>query len=712
MAEHKMEYLLRPRSVVIVGASQKKGSIGHNTVRNFIDLGFQGNVYCVNPRYEELEGFPCFPTVADVPGEVDVAIIAVPLAFVENAIKECAEKKVSYAVIFSAGFAEMGEEGKQKQEEIKKICEENNIRVIGPNTMGITNVAEKINLSFSKVDSLKWIQGNVGLVSQSGATGHTILTKGEDEKLGFAYMITTGNQLNTTTLDVMEFLLEDEKTEVIASYMEAVPNGEQLKEIGARALQQHKPIIVYKSGRSEAGKKAALSHTASLTGSSKSFQLVAEKYGLVSVDTVEEIIDALKAFNGKKFPKGNRVATVVISGATGIMIADNLTEYNQELVPLTDQTKNRLREVVADYLPVDNPVDIASTLVMNPAIYKHCLQTLAEAEEVDSIIAHLPLGKSNGGLHFAKDVIDVSKTTGKPIFVLTTGSEEEVSPVRHFLNGNNVPAYSNVISAIKGLDYLVNYQKIYAERNRINTASNSDHQTKFNLLQATTVTEPKVKSLLRDSNIPVPNGAVAKNEEELVEKAAALQFPLVAKVVSPEITHKSDVGGVVLPIKNEEELIRAYHTITENVKNHAPNARMEGILIEELVEGPFLETIVGVNRDPVFGPIIMCGLGGVYVEVLKDVSQRLLPITEKDALEMVKELKSYPLFNGFRNGVNYDVTALACVLADISHLALSLGDGWSEIEINPLIVRELGKGVMALDGLITVTEAAKEAVKH
>jgi acyl-CoA synthetase (NDP forming) len=712
MTENKMEYLLRPRSVVIVGASQKRGSIGNNTVRNFVELDYKGNVYCVNPRYEELEGFPCFPSVADVPGEVDVAIIAVPGAFVENAIKECADKKVSYVVIFSAGFAEMGEEGKQKQEEIKKICNEQNISVIGPNTMGITNVTDKINLSFSTVDSLKWIQGNVGLVSQSGATGHTILNKGEDEKLGFAYMITTGNQLNTTTLDVMEFLLEDEKTEIIAAYMEAVPSGEQLKDIGARALQQHKPIVVYKSGRSEAGQKAALSHTASLTGSSKSFELVAKKYGLVSVDNIEEIIDALKAFNGKKYPQGNRVATVVISGATGIMIADQLAEYNQELVPLSDQTKNRLREVVADYLPVDNPVDIASTLMLNPYIYKHCIQTLAEAEEVDSIIAHLPLGKSNGGLNFAKDVIDVAKTTDKPIIVLTTGSEEDLSPVRNYLNENKVPAFSSVVSAAKSLNYLLSYENILAEKEILATISDAGNVMKYTLPIGTTVTEPEVKQLLKVSNLPVPNGAVAKSAEELAVAAAELQYPLVAKIVSPQITHKSDVGGVVLPIKNEEELIQAYHSIIEKVSIYAPNANIEGVLLEELVEGPFLETIVGINRDPVFGPMIMCGLGGVYVEVLKDVSQRLLPITEKDALEMIKELKSYPLFNGVRNGTKYDVPALAKALVDISNLALGLDEGWSEIEMNPIIVLEEGKGVMALDGLITLTETVKEAVKH
>jgi len=704
MVKNNMEYLLRPRSVVIVGASQKKGAIGNNTVLNFSELNYKGKVYCVNPRYKEIEGFPCFPKVSDISDDIDVAIIAVPGSFVENAIKDCAKKKVPNVVIFSAGFAELGEEGRQKQEEIKKICLKNNIRVIGPNTMGIYNIQDKISLSFSTPSSLKWIPGTVGLISQSGATGATILNKSEEEAIGFSVMVTTGNQLNTTTLDVAEVLLEEESVEMIAIYLEAVPNGEILKNIGVRALEQQKPVVVYKSGRSEAGKKAALSHTASLSGSNLSFDLVANKYGLLAVDNIEEIIDALKAFSGKKYPNGKRVATVVISGATGIMLADNLAEYNQEMIPLLDSTKNRLREVVADYLPVDNPVDIASTLMMNPVIYKHCIQMLVEAEEVDSVITHLPLGKTLGGFNFANDIIEVSKTTNKPIIVLTTGTEEEIGPVRRYLNEHHVPAFNSVGSATKALDYLFKYKKFLLDNERVNPESVTENEQKIILPVASSITEPEVKKLLKNSNIPVPNGTVGKNPEELIEKARSLRYPLVAKIVSSEITHKSDVGGVVLPIENPDQLIQAYHSITKSVLQHEPNAKIDGVLIEELIEGPFLETIVGVKDDPIFGPIIMCGLGGVYVEVLKDVSQRLLPITEKDALDMLQELKSYKLLNGYRNGTKYDVHALAKVLVDISNLALSLSGNWSEIEINPLIVREEGKGVAALDGLITLVE--------
>ena len=705
MAINQLEYLLRPRSVAIVGASQKAGAIGHTTVKNFKDLGFQGKVYCVNPRYNEVEGFPCFPTVADIPDPIDLAIITVPDQFVVDAMKDCAKKKVSYVIIFSAGFAERGEDGLKMQNEILDISKQHGIRVIGPNTMGIYNVKDKIALTFTPASTSKWLSGNVGLVSQSGATGGTILNTTEEEKIGFSYVITTGNQIDLTTLDIAEAFLEDDDTHMIAAYMEAVPDGQQLKELGMKALKKRKPIIVLKSGHSEAGQKAALSHTASMTGTKAAFELVAKEYGFTMVSDIEEITDAIKAFNSKKRLKGNRVATVVISGATGIMIADRLSECGLELVELTNETKKRLREVVPDYLSIENPVDIASTLLMNPGIFTHSINTLVAAEEVDALIIHLPFGKDLGGLKFAQDIVETSKKTDKPIIVLTTGTEESTADIRKYLNQNHVPAYRNIKSGVKSLQYLLEYEKIYnkcaglSAKSTIQTTTEISWQFASNL----TVTEPEVKRLLSQSGIPVPRGDVGKNLDELLQIASTLSYPLVAKIVSQDITHKSDVGGVFLPIKNQEELKRAYETIMESVAKHVPSAKIEGILIEELAQGPFLEAFVGVKRDPVFGPIIMCGLGGVYVEVIKDLSQRLAPITEEDALEMIRELKSYPLFTGFRKGAKYDVQAFAKVLADISRLALNLGNQWSEIEINPLIVREEEKGVMALDGLITMS---------
>ncbi|MFB3168543.1 acetate--CoA ligase family protein [Neobacillus sp. 179-C4.2 HS] len=714
MAISSLEYYLRPRTVAIVGASQKRGAIGNTVVKNLADLEFKGKVFCVNPRYEEVEGFPCFPTVKDIPEHVDVAVIAVPGDFVESAIKDCADMGVSFALILSAGFAEMGEEGLKRQNDILKICQESGLRIIGPNTVGTYNIKDKISLSFTPVSATNWLAGNVGVVTQSGAVGGTIVNIGAEEEIGFSYMFTLGNQMDLTTIDMLESMIDDSDTNIITSYMEAVPDGKRLKEVAKKALHQHKPFIVYKSGRSEAGQKAALSHTASLTGSNATFELVAERYGVTTVDSLDEIIDAAKAFNSKRRPKGNRVATIVISGATGIMIADNLSEVNHQLAELSEETKQRLREVVPSYLPIENPVDIASTLMTNPILYKHCIQTLVDAEEVDSLIVHLPIGVDMGGMKFANDIIEVANTTEKPIIVLTVGSEQSMGDVRKVLNKNNVSAFNSVQSATKALSYLLKYENVYKSRGELEQFELMNQSTDTFLKASTgpSITEPEVKRLLSQFDIPIPQGVVVKNHEELMQASVGLEFPLVAKIVSAEITHKSDVGGVILPIKNIEELNQAFETIRNNVRQNAPNASIEGILVEELVQGPFLEAIVGVTRDPAFGPVIMCGLGGIYVEVMKDVSQRLAPITEQEAMEMIQQLKSYPIFNGVRKGTKYDVEAFAKTLSQVSKLALNLGDSWSDIEINPMIIREKGKGVMALDGLITFSTDVKETVQQ
>ncbi len=705
----ELDRFMRPESVAIVGASKTPGAIGNRAIKNFADLQFKGKVYGVNPRYDEVEGFPCFPSLLAIPDPIDVVIIAVASNLVENAIRECAEKKVKFLVIFSSGFAEMGEEGLKAQERILALCRENDIRVLGPNTTGIYNFKDRILLSFAVAANTDFLQGEVGLVSQSGATAGFIMNVATEEQVGFTYVLATGNQMDLTSLDCLEFVVEDDDSKVAAVYMEGVPNGEQLKTVAARALSKHKPVIVYKSGRSAAGQKAALSHTASLTGSNLVFEMAAKRYGITLVNELEEMIDAIKAFRSGKRAVGNRVATLVISGAAGIILADKLSEFGLEMVNLTEATVARLAEVVPSYCSLTNPVDIGVTLLSNPILYKHCIETLISAEEVDSLIINLNISLAVGGFKFAQDIVDVAKNSAKPIIVATTGSEKWMAEIRKFLTQNHVPAYSSLKSAAQAASYLLNYEKMYSKQLELAPEIVKGVALGKNLGSdgAPSITEPEVKRLLTQFGVPIPRGGLGKDLNELITVAKELTFPLVAKIVSSQITHKSDVGGVILPIADEQALQQAYETIMNNVRQNAPDASIDGILIEEMVQGPFLEAIVGVTRDPIFGPVILCGLGGIYVEVMKDVSQRLAPISEGQALEMIQQLKSYPLFTGVRKGLTYDVKALAKTLSQVSQLAISLGDAWSDFEINPLIVRPEGQGVLALDGLITLYGTSK-----
>lgn len=706
---NKLESLIKPNSVAIIGASNRRGSIGNTTIKNFKDLNFDGKVYAINPRYQEIEGFPCYESLTEVPGEVDVAIIAVANHLVENAIRDCVQKNVKFVVIFSSGFAEKGEEGLQKQNEILQLCKENDIGVVGPNTLGAFNIKDQIFLSFSPAQT-DLLKGEIGIVSQSGATGSIIMGMVMEEKLGVTYTLTTGNQMDLNTLDFMEFLVNDNDTEIISTYLEAVPNGKKLQNLADMALEKHKPVVMLKTGRSEAGQKAALSHTASLTGSSNVFELVTKRHGITLVEGIDGMVDALKVFRSGKRPKGNRVATVVISGATGIMVADQLEKYNLRLATLSQEIQNKLLEVVPSYCSVLNPVDIGQTLLDNPILYKHCIETLVESDEVDIVILHLPVGIEK----FANDIIEVAKVTDKPIVVMHTIPEQLIGNIRKHLNANYIPAYNSIESAVEAVSHLVNYESAY---NRYQNERSSEQEVtpRINLdvkLNGTTLTEPQVKNILKQINIPTPDGIVINDKKNLINNTKHLNYPLVAKIVSPEITHKSDAGGVVLGINNEIDLINAYKSINNKAQKYNPAAKIEGVLIEEMVKGPYLEAYIGVKKDPIFGPVVLCGLGGIYIEIMKDVSQNIAPISKTHAINMIEKLKSYPLFKGFRNGLKYDVDAFAETLVNVSQLVLNLEGDWQELEINPLIVFEEGKGVMALDGLLTffINESKEDKV--
>jgi acetate---CoA ligase (ADP-forming) len=701
---NKLESYIRPNSVAVIGASTRKASIGNTTIKNFKDLNFKGKVYGINPRYDEIEGFKCFGSLTDVPEEVDVAIIAVASHLVEAAIRDCVTKRVKFVVIFSSGFAEKGQEGLQKQNEILQLCKDNDIRVVGPNTLGAFNIKDQIFLSFTPA-TIDGISGEIGIVSQSGATGSIIMGMAMEEKLGVTYTLTTGNQMDLNTIDFIEFLISDEDTKIIGTYLEAVPDGDKLRDLADKALAEHKPIVMLKTGRSEAGQKAALSHTASLTGSSKVFEMVTNRHGITLVDGIDGMVDALKVFRSGKRPAGNRVATVVISGATGIMVADKLEDYGLKMANLSQETQKRLLEVVPSYCSVLNPVDIGQTLLDNPILYKHCIETLVQTDDVDIVILHLPVGIEK----FAYDIIEVAKGTNKPIIVMHTCPEQVIGNVRKILNENYVPAYNSIESAVEAASHLVRYENVYNEYliNKLTDGSEVFKRTFDYDLKGLTVTEPQVKSILNQMNIPTPKGVVINDVTNIIAQTKHLKYPLVAKVVSPEISHKSDAGGVVLGIKDLDSLLNAYHTIIQNAKIYNQNAIIEGVLVEEMVKGPFLEAFIGVKKDPIFGPVILCGLGGIYVEILKDVSQDLAPVSRQDALRMIQQLKSYPLFSGVRNGLKYDVEGFADVLVNVSILAINLEGNWTELEINPLIVFEEGKGVMALDGLLTFASSEK-----
>lgn len=696
----QLEQLFSPKSIAIIGATVREGAIGNTVVRNFRIGHFEGAVYPINEKYENVEGYPCYASVTDIQENIDLAIIALPSDYVEDAIHHCYDQGIRNVLIFSSGFAEVNESGKILQKRIVDFCKENSIRLLGPNTLGMVNVQKDLALMFQDLGYTVYKKGTVGLVAQSGATGSQVLSMASEEEIGFSYMVATGNQPDVDTIEVLDYYIDDPNTSVGAFYMESVPSGKRFLKMAEKALQQKKPIVGIKSGKSVAGQKAAMSHTASLTGSSEVFTVAAQKYGVTLVDGFEQLIDALKVFQAGKFPKGNRVASVVVSGAVGILLADAFEEKDLKIATLSEATKMKLREEVAAYCSVDNPVDIASTYILNEKVYSHTVQTLVDANEVDIVIVHLPVPTALNPMKYANMFINIAKETEKPIIVIPTGMEKEMGVVRQYLTANDVPSYRTIEAAVQAIRVLLDYENSSNSYEVIERITEQDKIIVDN--NEPNILEREVKNILKNADIPIPKGILLTKKTDI--ENCTLTYPLVAKISSTQIAHKSDIGGIVLKIKNATELEVAYEDILVNVQRNCPSADVEGVYVEEMVTEDFIEFFVGIQNDSLFGPVITCGLGGIFVEVLKDVTRHLTPVSLQEAYTMIEELKGAALLKGARTNKYYDVDALAKAIVSLSNLASNLEGDWQDFEINPLIVLEEGKGVCALDGLITINE--------
>jgi acetate---CoA ligase (ADP-forming) len=708
MPKSDLKGFFTPKSIALFGASKDPRKVGGKTLTNLLTFNNGVKIYPINPGYDEVMGIRCYPNLSSISSNVDFAIIAVAGKKILDAVQQCVNHGVKYAVIFTSGFAEIGEEGKRLQDEIIRLSREQGLRFVGPNTMGCMNYIDKIPLSFGRIGKYH-LQGTTGLISQSGAMGNILTEHAMDEKVGFSYFASVGNQADIDIVELMEFMVHDEGTNVISVYMESVKNAKKMKIIAAEALQKHKPIVLLKSGRSSIGQKAALSHTASMTGSDAAFRAFAKQYGIVQVKDVSELVNALKTFNRGKRTKGKNVAVISTSGASCILFADNCSDLGLELVSFNKETEQKLKEIMPDFGSVQNPLDVTGAALTDKTLFKNCLEIISSDDNVDALIVDTNFGYELG-MKMAKEIVEIDQKTEKPILVCYT-SGEAVEEARNYLKAEKIPTYASQLQTTESMKMLMDYENQYELNHIENSNERLDEFAGLDLVKvhdSKLLTEPKVKGILSQLNITIPKGNLATSVNHALQIADRLSYPLVAKVASVSIPHKSDVGGVIFPIKDKGELIEAYNTIIKNVSEKVTTASIDGILIEEMIQGPFIETIVGVKNDPDFGPIILFGLGGIYVEVLKDVSQSLAPVTEQQALQMIRNLKSFPILTGARSGIQYDISALAKVLVNLSHFAMTVEESILEMEINPLIVLPKGEGVVALDGLFTLKQEVEE----
>ena len=698
-----IESFFNPKSVAVIGASANMDSISGRPIRYMQEHGYQGEIYPINPKYDEIAGLKCYKSILDIPGDVDQALVAVNFKLVMKTLNECVQKGVKHALVFSSGFAESGEEGKKVQDEIVELSRKTGLRVLGPNCQGMVNLIDHIPCSFSaSLEIQPALKGSVGFVTQSGALGYSIFNLAQETGVGFSYVVSTGNEVDLNSVDFIEYLVENENTSMIITYTEDVKDGKRFKKVAERALELGKPIVCIKVGSSEVGQKAAASHTAALTGSDTPYQTLFNQRGIIRVDEIQDAINfAVMMERIKKIPEDTNLGVITTSGGAGILLADKAEEYNLKLPELDQKT----REVVEENIPVYgsslNPVDVTAQVINEPDNFKNVLQVMANNPGIDGIVIVISMIYGASGATMAKCIVEMKEKTDTPIIVTWPAGDRLMKDNFDILTEGYIPWYKSPEQAVKTLGSAMKYGKL--RKKVAGYKKLADIKANKEVLQAIDAkdrySEHDAKEILDKYGLPITREKVVNSSEEAVQYASELGFPVVLKIDSPDILHKTEVGALKLNLNSAQEVEDAYNTIMQNVKKHKPDASLNGILVQEMVKGG-KEMIVGINESR-FGPMVMVGLGGIFVEVLKDVSYRIAPFTREEGLQMLEELKGYKILTGVRGEEPSDIESLVDMLVKMGQFAFEFEDKISELDINPVMVMPKGKGVKIADALIS-----------
>jgi len=698
----KLEAFFKPRSIAVIGASREEKKVGHKIFRNLVEFGFHGKLYPINPHATEILGFKCYKSVLDVPSEIDLAVVAVPAKIVPLVAEQCGIKGVKGIIVISAGFSETGREGTHLERRLLNICRKYGMRMQGPNCLGAINTASRMNASFASANPPI---GNIAFVSQSGALGSTILNWAIRNDVGFSSFVSLGNEADLSAADFLEALGEDEQTRVIGLYIEGVKDGSHFIKV-AEKLTKKKPVVALKAGTTDVGMRAVSSHTGSLAGSDVAFSAAFKKTGILRVATLEELFDLVLAFEEQPLPKGKRVLIVTNGGGPGILTADACEKRGLDLPLLERSIREELQKSLPPHASVNNPVDVLGDA--NEERYRIALDAGLRSSEVDGIIVILTPQAMTPVKKVAQTIVESRKRAKKSIIAAFMGLEENSSEIR-LLRKEGIPNYRFPEATTYVLSRMYEYTLI-ASSSREEPPSFSDiNYDKINKVLNKVRLEDRLNLTVEESfqigeaaGIPMPPAKIARSRSEAGEIADLIGYPAVMKIVSPEILHKTDVGGVVLNIRSREEAERKYDEILRKIRLFMPQARISGVLIQKMVpEGK--EVIVGGVRDVQFGPLMMFGLGGIYVNFLRDVSYRLCPLTRTEAEEMIQETKAYILLRGVRGEPPSDISSLVDIILKVSQIMCRFEE-IMEMEINPLFVYEKGKGCAAVDIRITLSK--------
>ncbi len=697
-----IKYLFEPRSVAIIGASPEKQKVGGKLMDNLLATDFNGKIYPVNIKGGEICGLKVITDIEQAEGPVDLAVIAIPAKLVFGAVESCARKGVKFLVIITSGFSEVG--NNEEERRIVDFARQHGMRVLGPNIFGIYSGKVGLNATFGPKDVRK---GNVAIVTQSGALGIAMIGKTATENIGLSAIVSVGNKADIEEAELLEYLIDDDETKIILLYIEGVHSGERMAAIMKKATAK-KPVIVIKSGRSKRGALAAASHTGALAGADEIFDSVMKQCGALRAESLQEAFNWCKFLASTAVPKGRSTVIITNGGGVGVMATDACEKYKVDLFDDPVATKEIFGSVTPDFGSTKNPIDITGQ-----ALAKHYDGGLAAAlgdPRINAVIAlycqTADFDKKTYAEMIVKNV-NRYRESGKPIVFSLVGGEEVEDCIRE-LRREGIPVFGDVYEAVQC------FGTMFRHMDRLTRASEQAEEPPADLeCLARIISEVRTdgrtfllsheaQALMRAAGIPVPESRIATNIREAVEFSEKIGYPVVMKIASKDIVHKSDAGGVALDLLNKGEVMDAYQAIIRNARKFKPDAVIKGVEIVKMIEKG-TETIIGARRDRAFGPVMMFGLGGIYVEVLKDVAFRALPLDRREIISMLKDIRSYSLLLGVRGETQRDIESIIDAIIKLGNVIRKCED-ISDIEINPLMVYEQGQGAMAVDVRILLSD--------
>jgi acetyltransferase len=710
MSQYNLNRIFNPRQVAVVGASEKPGSIGSAVMNNLIEGGFPGKLFPVNPKYETVHGMPVCGAVSEMEAEVDLAVIAVPIQAVAGIAQECVAKKIAGAVVISAGGKEVGEAGRQIEDQIRAVAYAGGLRIVGPNCFGIIRPGGNLNASFaSEMPEI----GDLAFVSQSGAICAAILDRACKEHIGFSHFVSIGSMLDVDFGDIIDYLGNDPSAKSILLYIESLTNFRKFIS-AARSVARVKPIIVLKAGRSEAGAKAAASHTGAMAGEDAVYDAAFKRAGIVRVETIQDLFDCAELMAKQPRPRGSRLTIITNGGGPGVMAADTLARYGLDPAPLAPETLQKLNAFLPPFWSRNNPIDILGDASADR--FRRTLEVCFDGKHTDGVcVIVAPQALTDTAL-LAEALASMMEGRRFPVFACWLGGKG-IERAVEILNRSGIPTHGTPEQAVRAFLYMVEYarnmESLLEIPPKLATHITFDADAVRNLLTRAPLnrfmSESDAKEVLSAYGLPVIRTELAESEEEASRMGQVLGYPLAMKLRSPDITHKTEVGGVRLDLRSDTDVRAAFAAIVESARRHKPEAWIEGVMMQPFFANPDYEILLGAKRDANFGPVILFGMGGIFTEVLKDRALGLPPMNRLLARRMMQETKAWTLLQGYRNRSPANLELLEEMIIRLSQLLIDFPE-IAELDMNPVLIKD-GRAV-AVDARILVSKAKQPYPMH